>query len=380
VNRLTPQRLCSVILVLCLVAPIAQSQNSPSGAQQKSAARALNLLVLGDSIVWGQGLRSENKSRHHIKVWLARHTGSTVIERVEAHSGAVIEAGGPDENRVPLDGEVNVAVPSLIHQLERALRYYADGSEVDLVLLSGCANDVGARNVLNAAKTPEEIRLLTEAKCGPLMETFLRRVTYSFPRAYVIVTSYYQFISEKTRNDIFMRGLTKKYYRAIPGAADLTQKELFRRMIANSDQWHRSSNQSLSEAVQRVNAELAGTKSQGRVGFARVELLPEHSFRARKTELWDFESSPLRKLLVILSFGRVLLRPNDEVRKRRAASCKEYWKARPGDTPSQKNERKNEERLCRYASLGHPNRQGALAYTKAVEEQLKTLLPLLGSK
>jgi hypothetical protein len=249
-----------------------------------------------------------------------------------------------------------------------------------LVLVSGCANDVDARNVLNAAKTTEEIRLRTEAKCGQPMERLLRRITASFPTAYVIGTGYYPFVSEKTRNDIFMRGLTKRFYKAIAGASRLNQETIFKQIVANSDQWYRSSNKSLSEAVKTVNAELGGTQSQGRVMFAEVYFLPEHSFRARKTQLWDFESSPVRKLFVILSFGRILLRTNDEVRRQRTASCKEFWKAPLYETPDQKKERKNEELLCRYAALGHPNRQGALAYTDAIMGQLKTVLPVLRSK
>jgi hypothetical protein len=114
--------------------------------------------------------------------------------------------------------------------------------------------------------------------------------------------------------------------------------------------------------------------------FAAVKFQPEHSFRARKTQLWNFESSPLRKLMVILSFGRILLRTNDETRKQRAASCKEFWKAAPGETSSQKKERKNQELLCNYAALGHPNRQGAETYVEAIVEQLKTIFPVLGLK
>lgn len=120
-----------------------------------------------------------------------------------------------------------------------------------------------------------------------------------------IVVGYYPFVSEKTRNDMFMRALTKKFYKAVPGASRLSQEAIFKRMVANSDQWYRSSNKSLGEAVKTVNAELSGAKSQARVRFAEVHFLPDHSFRARKTQLWNFESSLIRKLLVILSFGRI---------------------------------------------------------------------------
>jgi hypothetical protein len=330
--------------------------------------------------MWGQGLRSENKSWYQIKIWLAQHTGRPVIERIEAHSGAVIEAEHVEEHPAPVDGEVNLARPTMVDQLQRALQHFVNGPEVDLVLVSGCANDVGTRNVLNAANTTEDIRLLTEAKCGPAMERLLRRITSSFPAAYVIVTGYYPFVSEKTRNDMFMRALTKRFYKAVPGASKLSRESIFKQIIANSGQWYRSSNKSLQEAVKTVNADLIVPKSQGRVRFAEIDLLPEHSFRARRTQLWDFESSPVRKLLVVLSFGRILLRTNDDVRKQRDASCKEFWKASPREAPSQKKERKNEELLCRFAALGHPNREGALTYTKALVEQLKTMFPALVSK
>jgi hypothetical protein len=330
--------------------------------------------------MWGQGLKLENKSWYQMKIWLRQHTGREVVERIEAHSGALIEAEHLEGNSAPADSEVNVARPTIGDQLQRASQHFVNGPEVDLVLVSGCANDVGARNVMNASNSTEEIRLLTEAKCGPPMERLLRRITSSFPTAYVIVTGYYRFVSEKTRNDLFMRALTKRFYKAVPGASRLNRESIFKQIIANSEQWYRSSNKSLGDAVKGVNSKLSGTKSQERVSFAEIDLLPEHSFRARGTMLWDFENSPLRKLMVVLSFGRILLKTNDDVRKQRAASCKEFWKGLPGETSTHKKERKNEELLCRYAALGHPNRQGAVTYSQAIVEQLKTRFPILAAK
>jgi hypothetical protein len=212
------------------------------------------------------------------------------------------------------------------------------------------------------------------------MQSLLRKVITSFPAAYVIVTGYYPFISEQTRNDIFMKALTKKFFTAAPGATELTRETTFKRIIANSEQWYRSSNASLSEAVRTVNAELGAQTSPRRVMFAEIHFLPEHSFRAPRTKLWDFENSPLRKLLVFLSLGKVLLRTNDEVRNQRAASCKQFWQAPPGETPEQKKERKNKELVCRYAALGHPNRKGALTYAEAIIEQLKNQVTIANPK
>jgi hypothetical protein len=75
--------------------------------------------------------------------------------------------------------------------------------------------------------------------------------------------------------------------------------------------------------------------------------------------------------LVLLSFGRILLPSNDEVRRQRAASCDEVFKRQPNETPDQKKERQNGHLLCRYAALGHPNREGALLYADAITSLLK---------
>lgn len=345
-----------------------------------SVERPLNMLVLGDSIMWGQGLRTEDKSWYQVKIWLAQTTGRAVSERIEAHSGTVIEAGSTEESRAPLHGEVNVGLPTVINEIERALRNYANGTQVDLVLVSGCINDVGTTNLLNAAKTTEDIRLLAEAKCGQPVETLLRRIASSFPAAYIIVTGYYPYFSEKTRNDFFLRALTRRFFKALPGASGMSREFILKRLIANSEEWYRSSNKSQAEAVRKINAELRPGGSNERVMFAEIHFLPEHSFGARKTQLWDFDRSPLRKLAVILSLGRISPRTNDEQRKQRAASCKEFWKPLPGETSTQKKERKNQQLLCRYAALGHPNRQGALTYAEAIKDQLRTVYSALGSK
>src|SRR5688500_464062 len=57
-----------------------------------SSAAPLRMLVLGDSIMWGQGLREEEKFSSRVKCWLQEKTNREVKVHVEAHSGAVISA------------------------------------------------------------------------------------------------------------------------------------------------------------------------------------------------------------------------------------------------------------------------------------------------
>ena len=59
-----------------------------------------------------------------MKTWLEQHIGRPVAEKIEAHSGAVIETEGMEDTSESVDGEVNVARPTIVNQLERAQRYY----------------------------------------------------------------------------------------------------------------------------------------------------------------------------------------------------------------------------------------------------------------
>src|SRR5205085_2230080 len=195
-------------LVLAASNVFCQNTRTPTDGQ---AARPLNMLVLGDSIIWGQGLRAEHKSWYRVKLWLETNTGRTVIEKVEAHSGAVVERSSLTDNLTATNSEVNVGRPTLNDEIDDALRFYSDGSRVELVLLSGCGNDVGVQNLLNASGS-EEIYRLTEAKCASPVENLLRKVATSFPNAEVIVTGYYPFFSERTRNDFIMKAMTRRFF------------------------------------------------------------------------------------------------------------------------------------------------------------------------
>jgi lysophospholipase L1-like esterase len=344
-------------------------QSAQTGADDKQ----INLLVLGDSIAWGQGLREEHKAWYLVKTWLENNGGREVRERVEAHSGAVIgsvgdSAGNPSPAQ---NGEVNRGLPSVNDQIDDALRSYADPAKVDLVLVDGCINDLDARRLLNAVNTPEGIREVAQKKCGPPMEALLGRITRTFPKAHVIVTGYYPLLSERTESDLFMRALAKRFY---TGTVRMSDKELRTRLIEISRQWYEGSNQMLALAAGKVDQELAARGSRQRVLFAEVGFLPDQSFAAPQSRLWGFDASTIRKLLVILTLGRVTLKTNDEQRNQRNASCKETFKPSAGETKQQKEARENRIMLCRLAAIGHPNRKGAQMYADAIGKQLSIVM------
>lgn len=359
------------------------SQSPQPVSEDKSNERQFNLLVLGDSIAWGQGLRDEHKAWYQVKTWLEDSVGRKVHERVEAHSGAVIGSPGDSGGNPvpPLDSEVNRALPSIHHQIDNALRSYADPSQVDLVLVDGCINDLDARRLLNATNTPDGIRELAQQKCGPPVEALLSRITTSFPKAHVIITGYYPILSEKTASDLFMRAMVKRLY---TGTAPMNDKQLRTRLIDISREWYLATNQMLAGATSKVDADLAAKGSRQRALFAEIAFQPEHSFAAPQSRLWGFDASFLRKLLVVLTLGRVTLKTNDERRNQRGTSCKETFRRPPGETKDQERARENRIMLCRLAAIGHPNREGAQMYAEAIGKQLKLLgwlrdMPVIGS-
>ena len=373
------QPLVAVVAIVFVLSPAISGQSPPPLTPDKPAARQFNLLVLGDSIMWGQGLIEQHKAWYQVKSWLKENTSRDVRENIEAHSGAVVGVNDvPWSNDSPRDGEVSSAVPTVNHELDRALRSYANPSQVDLVLVDGCINDVDVRNLLNAANSSEDVKRMATQKCGMPMQALIRRVASSFPSAHVIVTGYFPIISEKTPNSLLMKAMARMFYQPGPKPAKLKPKDLRESLIAVSRTWYQTSNAALGDAVDKVTAELATKGSRQRVLFVEIPFPPEYSFNAPETRLWGFNASFLRKLLAVLTLGRVTLQTNDEQQRQRIASCNELYQKPTNEKPNQKGEREYRRLLCRYASLGHPNRKGSAIYADAIVGKLKSLITETG--
>jgi hypothetical protein len=157
------------------------------------------------------------------------------------------------------------------------------------------------------------------------------------------------------------------------------------RLVANSEKWYRVSTTSLAQAVAAVNSNLRQVGSSQRVLFAEIEFSPEHAFSAPQTLLWNFKFastnlSGLRKAIVILTLGTAAYKPDDDVRQARSQACKETYR-KPKDRKETKDEKERRdlgELACRYASLGHPNKMGALVYTESIKGQLQWLIGNVG--
>ena len=359
-------------------------------ANEVSPARtdALQMLVLGDSIMWGQGLRDEEKFSSRVKCWLQDKTNREVKVHVEAHSGAVISAATAALlSFTTANGEVNLPTPTVNEQLDHAIQFYKENrSSPHLVLMNGCINDVGVKNLLAASTPLDDLRARVRQSCGADMYVLLQRVRKSFPQSHVLVTSYYPIVSLQSDDNAFLRLLVKKLNNQRPETRQMSDKEMRAGLIAISAEWYKSSTASIMNAVAKLNADSASQFSP-EVTFVEIQFGPEHLFAAPDTLLWNFmfastQLSGFTKVIVLLSFGTAAYKTNDHVRESRIKSCEQTFKKRKGikEDKSQKSLREDLFLVCRYASLGHPNQMGALIYTEAIKAQLQQIIAKAGWK
>jgi lysophospholipase L1-like esterase len=342
----------------------------------------LDMLVVGDSIMWGQGLKQERKFWWRTKCWLQEKTGREVKEKIEAHSGAAIETATNHRQLYSSNGEVPSFTPSVNQQVDDARSYYPDRSVVDLVLVNGCINDVDVRNLLNSATKLEPLEASIKEACGGRMQRLLRRIAHEFPNAHLIVTGYYNIFSDETDHNRFTRMLVKKLTSFSKDEEEMSDKEMRRRLVAISDLWYHASTRSLLDAVNTVNAELSALP---RIHFAEIDFEPEHAFAAPESLLWNFKFgstnlSGLRKAIVIVTLGTAAYKPDDQMREMRSKSCKQINNQlkKKGESKREKEIRESSYMACRYASLGHPNQMGALVYTESIKGQLLGIIDTAG--
>jgi len=369
-----------LLLLLTSTAAFGDCPVNPSGGDP------LQMLVIGDSIMWGQGLRDDEKFSSRVKCWLQEKTDREVKLHMEAHSGAVISGSASAQSAfTSLNGEVNMTSPTINDQLDHAVQFYKQSqTSPALILMNGCINDFGVKNLLAASTPLEDVRTQARLNCGEKMHLLLRRVRDSFPQAQVIVTGYYPIVSVQTADNAFLRLLVKKLNNQRPEARQMTDKEMRARLVAISDEWYKASTASLVDAVTKINGTAAGSP---KVLFAEIQFGPEHVFAAPETLLWTFlfastNASGFAKVVILLSFGTAAYKANDHMRESRIKSCKETFK-KPKDIKETKKEKEDREDLfliCRYASLGHPNHMGALIYTEAIKGQLLQLIDKAGWK
>jgi len=291
------------------------------------------LVTLGDSVHWGQGLRREHKLHAIVEAELAR-TDAGLVQHFLAHSGAIIGIGATVA-RQRVDGEVPIAYPTLVQQVEA---FVGDPANVVAVLVNGSINDIDIRNILNPFVSQTALRAMIEEHSYDSMRALLELVLARFgnPATRVIVTTYYPILSPVSRPFgvpflLANEGLT------LPSGIDpLAGTNI---VVAKCMQFWQESTTALADAVVAANATLTAP----RVFLADPGFTEDNAVFAGDPWLFGLANDPL-------------LSPEDEVVAERHAACDLAFP--PADWAARQQ--------CYRASAGHPNVKGARKYADAI--------------
>lgn len=328
-----------------------------------------NLVVVGDSVAWGQGLNEGRKYYGIIAAWLKAKLDLEVNLIVTAHSGANILADAAGSG-VATHPEIPNTYPTITEQVDIAAAALPGESTADLVLVSGCINDVGLTSVLNPTTPPAEIDATVSVRCGPDVADLIERIGRHprFQQAQIVVTGYFAPISNDS--DLTAIGMllasagvaTASGLRAlgVPRIDPLSGAivgvgvtEVARRLAAmNSHAFLVASTRALARTVRESNESLPG-----RVRFACPAFRPEHAYAASESRLWLFPTGWASNDEVFLARGQACA--NDESLLAAGATVSSLGAKRT---------------ICRGASMGHPNLVGAQAYSEAIQAQLEPLM------
>lgn len=277
------------------------------------------MLVVGDSLVWGQGLEEKNKFYTLTKNWLETELRKTVNLKVKAHSGATIflheeeakllEKAGMSETET-IYPEVVLAFPTLKTQIDVAQAEYQNPAAVNLVLLTGGLVDISVPGILNPFGNDQALKNDIKKYCNDDMFRFLDHATTVFPNALFAVISYFPILSKQTNTGKMMNAFLEAYNfpRPLkPLANNILIRQFFKpiknKALKRSQIWFENSSRELETAVNRLNENLG----KPRAIFVKTPLTEANAFETKETLLFKMGKKG---------------RPNDEFYDQRLRECK----------------------------------------------------------
>jgi hypothetical protein len=224
---------CAITKDFDLFEPAPGSSPALANPLSKDTNGQLKMVVLGDSVMWGNGLKVDEKFVTLFGKEMANLTGREVHVISFAHSGARMHKID-DMNSVLHEiedqpqGDLDSQRPTTEEQEECAKAKVPDA---EILLLDGCINEVGATNI--ALPFPlnftDKKQIAKDAKaCGPHMQKLLQKATTQFPNATIAVMNYYRVVSTQSKPLFEARpGVANNLHpgTSSEGAAELSQEQ-----------------------------------------------------------------------------------------------------------------------------------------------------------
>jgi lysophospholipase L1-like esterase len=318
----------------------------------------MQMLVFGDSIAWGQGLRLGSKFSTLVGARLqANNRGAPLTITNFANSGAIIgnapASGTSSGFTITLDsagentlGEVPDSTTTVHAQIDAFLATGVDPATIDFILLSAGINDIPLSNILTYLnRSPAITSIVTTGVFFRRMPALLSRMLAVFPNARIIVTTYYPVItaSSKPHNlaelGLVIDYLTFKINRPSPGTVFSGTART--NIIGNCATFVTTHLATLTAIVNTINAATPSPFGP-RIFIATPAFIPNHALFGppRVTQLFRLNAVGVS---------------NDPMTAARRPLCNAAYPGPGGDNLA-----------CLGASVGHPNVKGALAYSRAI--------------
>ncbi|HLM01070.1 MAG TPA: twin-arginine translocation signal domain-containing protein [Pyrinomonadaceae bacterium] len=345
---------------------VAAGQSSFGAPPPADNFEPFDFLVVGDSLVWGQGLREEHKFYYLTKQWLETEVFKNtraINVKVKAHSGASLnlrdfEADALQKAEIGetefYHPEVNVSFPSINAQIAVAGKEYENPESVDLIMLTGGITDIRLSIILNPLKDNDELRREIVKHCNEKVFELLSRAAAEFPNALIVVVGYYPFLSKYTPASVMLNNLLEIYEFPRPLKSAINNplnrrllKSYRKKMIERSAIWATDSTREIKKAVERLNTQ----SGKQRAVFVESPIKEENAIAAPKTLVYQTGKK-----------GRA----QDALAEERLKVCDATI-----DELKKLTDLKFRTRTCELATIGHPNVEGSKAIAEAIKESLK---------
>ena len=332
----------------------------PTDGQKDNAFR---VVVIGDSIAWGEGLLDTDKYSYQLATWLNETLGRTVEVTVYAHNGAKINSYANDD--YCREGECGSESPSLSDQID----FIEKPERVDLVLVSGGINDVGIFSIMDSDIPKSKLEDDT-AKIEEAMRKLINSILNKCSNANIIVTGYYQIVSYKTddkwipmkspiywlNGPTYFKDVYPILYQIMHDGKTLTDDyDTYKnKLIDNSFLFQVQSDDYLEQAV-------GNCSDMSRVLFVPVNFQADNALGAPNTFLWGFPQVELVKARLEMWSGQEVtaIKTEDPKYKYRVDTCRIYH-----------GENDRDVLIDDVAALAHPNVKGASRYYQFIKKNI----------
>lgn len=364
-----------------------------SAGPDPSRSNRPNMLSVGDSLMWGQGLAPMNRFRERVRDRLSLEFAPTpIVEISMARSGAFLKAED-DSSKASNDHpqllfeekyspknfvrEVPDPNPSTISQLKiihKILSDSTDGSPEDIkwILLDGGINDIDVFELMFPSSHLESHRNFLSGwiswilkKCEALEKNMVQTLLTArenFPNATIIVNGYFPIFSLYSLAGFWKIQNLGLLYGAVgylAGSFPVVSTVGFDAVVSGSAAWQAASNKHIRNAIKKVNK----IHNNNNILFARSYIENEKCMYAVDNYLWEQDSVPFPDglpkdiwQLIGLSAG---FSPKDQVIKQRFKQCQIFT---PEGTARI---------FCNIASIGHPNDAGSMDYAISITDEME---------